>query len=137
MALQGRAGFTANGNVSPCRFVKQDTLAGNLIEAVLVADRCIGISGESSQNVPALGLSTTYHATAGYPVKLYTVGDECLLEVSAAVTVGARLGATAGDGRGVTAAAGSPAFARALEAAAAAGNKIRVILTGEDTIGAS
>lgn len=135
--LPGRHGFIAGGNIPPCRFVKVGATDGLVVEATAVADRCIGISQEGSRNVPALGLSTTNAAETGDPVKVFGIGDQCLLEISASVAYGARLGATAGDGRGVTAAAGSPAFARALQAGGAAGQKILVEIIGEDTIGAS
>lgn len=136
--LPGALDFTANGNINPCRFVKIDTSGdGLLLEANAVADICIGISQEGTRTVPYSGLADTKAAIAGEQLKTFHVGETCLLEVSAAVVRGARLGATAGDGRGVTAAAGSPAFAIALKSAAGAGEKIPVVLTGIDTIGAS
>jgi hypothetical protein len=127
--LQGALEWVANGNVNPCRFVKIDTTVdGRVVEATAVADVCYGISQEGTRTVPYSGLADTKAAIAGEPIKVFKLGEVCLLEVSAAVTRGARLGASAGDGRGLTAAAGSPAFALALRSAGGAGEKIPVLV---------
>lgn len=126
--LQGTLEFTAGGNINPCRFVEFSGTEGRVTEANAVADLCIGISQEGTRNVPYGSLNDGLAAIAGEPVKVFRLGETCLLEVSAAVAYGARLGASAGDGRGVTAAAGSPAFAIALKAAAGAGEKIPVMV---------
>lgn len=134
MSLPGSLNYTAGANVNPCRFVIQ-TAAGVVTEPAGATDNCIGISQEATRSVPYSGLSSTVAAAAGEPLNVYKVGETCLLEVSAAVAINARLRATgAADGRGVTGAAAERAFAVALRAAAGAGEKIPVLIIGQDTV---
>lgn len=118
------AGQTASGDIRPSRFVKKSgayTVAESDANEV-----CIGISHEGTKAAPLPGASTLA-AAAGDPLRVYSDGETCLLEAGAAVTAGARLKSDA-DGRGVTAAAGEPSYAVAERGAAAAGEKMQVVI---------
>lgn len=133
MSLPGKIGWVAGGNVGKCRFVEMDPATdGRVTEANAATDYCIGISGEGSENPPALGLDTTYHATAGYPCKVYEGGDlPVLLEISAAVVRGNRLKASAADGRGQPAAAGDASHAIALQSSTVVGSRVLVKIVND------
>lgn len=97
-------GFYANGeNIRPCRFV---TISGNngLVEAD-ANERCIGITRQDEKFPPLNDLvSTNYHAQDGDEVRLYGLGDICLLQYGGTVTAGDYLKSDA-DGQGVVIAA--------------------------------
>lgn len=124
--------LVANGNISPCRFVKIDTTAGadNYGVQAGANDITIGISGQGSDQAPLSDLvSTVYHAQAGELIRLHPNTDVCLLEIGAAVTQGQRLKSDS-SGRGVPGATSGATLqqygAVALESSSNVGAKIRV-----------
>lgn len=127
--LAGGLEYVANGDINPCRFCKIDTsVDGKILEAGAATDQCIGISQEGTRNVPYSTLNDGLAAKAGEAIKIFRIGETCLLEVSAAVARGDRLKPSAADGRGQTALIAANAYALALKTAAGAGVKIPVLV---------
>jgi len=116
----------AAGDIYPARFVK---LAGDFQVAQCVAgDYPIGVAGPAAKKPPLEGLvSDTKAAEAGDQVWVWTDGEICFIEAGGAVSAGDKLGPDA-DGKAVTASAGNPYGAVALEAASAAGQLIRAFV---------
>jgi hypothetical protein len=123
----------ANGNISPCRFVRVDPTAGSandeqVIQAGAASDRPVGVSGEWMRDAPGLiGSDNTLHAAAGNQCLVYQLGDDCLLESGGVINHGDLL-ASDSLGRGVIAGTGDVVGARALQSCAGAGIKIRVVV---------
>lgn len=83
--------FFANGNISPCRFVKIDSTAGksfHVIQSSASTDRSVGISQEGTHDTPGLSGSTAYAAAAGQQLEVHGLGAQCLLEIGGTVTHG-------------------------------------------------
>lgn len=92
----------ANGNIYPCRFVTLDTAgtpdtyynaSGNfkVIEVALTTAPIFGVSQEGTDWPPITDSHITnagYAAVAGELLKVYTVGDECLIEIAEQITAG-------------------------------------------------
>jgi len=123
-----RQQYVAGGDIYPCRFVKQATTAPFTVVQAGAADPVVGIAQEGTTVVPIDGFtnaSSVFAGTAGLPIHVFGEHCECLLEVAEAVSPGDFLTPDA-NGKGVKATSGDPVGARALEAASAAGLKIRV-----------
>lgn len=119
------SGFVASATIEPSRFV---SVSGAGTVATTGANgEPIGISHQGSCTAPIEPSNITAHATAGLPCGIYGDGEECLLEAGAAFAVGAFLKSDA-SGRGVTAATTERYYALAKRAAAAAGEKIPVVI---------
>lgn len=106
--------LVANGNINVASFVKVDSSASNRCVQSGAGDLSIGISQEGANLAPIPGASGLA-AVAGNEVKVYGLGDICLLQASTA-------GWTAGDqlksnsvGAGVTASSNDTYGAIALE----------------------
>jgi hypothetical protein len=118
-------GQTASGDINPSRFVSKSgafTVAQCGAGAVAV-----GISQEGSKAVPLPGASSLA-ASSGDPLAVYADNESCLLEAGAAYSAGAYLKSDS-TGRGVTASTGDAYYARAEQAAGAAGVKAVVYFT--------
>lgn len=122
--------FIANGTILPSRFVRLDSVAPKdhaVIQSV-AGSLSIGVSQEGTRDAGGVAGAGTDAASANETIHVYGPGDVCLLEVGAAVAVGARLKSDA-NGKGIAvAAAGDHYGAIALEAGAADGVKIRVLV---------
>jgi hypothetical protein len=93
------------GTIATAVFVTQDTTLPKAVnQASGSGAYIVGVSAEYSQNAPLPGQSALYAANAqGDPIKVFTVGETCLLNASSAGwTAGDRLTANA-SGQGVTA----------------------------------
>lgn len=121
--------YVAGGNIYPCRFIKESSLAPFTAIQATLNSRICGVSAEGTTVVAIKGVtddSCIYAATAGLPVPYFGEHDECLLEVSEQVAPGDFLVSDA-DGKGAVAADSNTTIgAVALEPATAAGQKIRV-----------
>lgn len=95
--------FTANGTIQPSRFVLVDpasTSGDQVIQASTATTELIGISQEFSKLAP-IPNATSEAAAAGDLVKVYGLGEICLLQsTSAGWTANDRLCADA-DGKGI------------------------------------
>jgi len=117
--------FTASGNVTPSRFV---TLSGARTVAQSVAGEiAIGVAGRGTKEAPIPGASALA-AAAGDSCPVHGLGEVCLIEAGAAVTVGAYLKPDA-SGRGIAVATTNQYSAQALKAAVAAGDLIECYIT--------
>lgn len=120
----------SGGNISPSRFVVIDATAFKAVNSA--ADNThfiIGISQEWAKLAP-ISNATTYAAdTAGDPIKVYQIGDTCLLQSSSAGwTAGDRLTSTTA-GVGVTASSTDYYGAVALSTVSGAGlGQVQVLL---------
>lgn len=93
--------LVAGGDIYPSRFVKLDATAENTGLQATANDLPIGISMEGTNKPQVEDLSTaTLAAAAGQSLRLYGLGDVCLLEAGGTVTPGDRLKADA-DGKAV------------------------------------
>lgn len=135
----------ANGNISPAVFVKIDTTSGaddKVIQATAGSgshgDPTQGISGVETDRAPLSDLiATQYHAQAGEPCHVYTVGDQCLLTIGAAVTQGQRLKSDA-NGNGIPVTSDGDFYgAIALEAGTASGQMVRVQVVSPQSMAAA
>ena len=119
--------LVANGNISPACFVKLDTANDNYGLQAGAGDQTIGISSEATDQPPLSDLITTqFHAVAGEPIRLYGMGDICLLVAGAAITTERRLKSDV-NGNGIPSTADADFIgAIALETCAASGQKVRV-----------
>ena len=133
MPRNNAVSFLANGNIAPCRFVRADPTAGaandeQVIQAGAASDRPVGISAEWMRDPPGLvGSNNAIHAQAGDQCQVYQLGDDCLLETGGVVNHQDLLTSDS-QGRGVIAGTGDVVGARALQSAAGAGIKIRVVV---------
>ena len=96
--------YTANGTVQPSRFVVIDTsTSSRVIQASASTSPLVGVSQEWSKLAPTPG-QTSEAADAGDPIKVYSLGELCLLQsTTAGWTAGDRLTADAsGDGKTTT-----------------------------------
>lgn len=79
----------AGGNIAPATFIRLSTTANQTALAASTGEKAFGIADESTMVAPTDGAST-YHATAGYPVKYFMRGETCKLTIGSG-------GCTAGD----------------------------------------
>lgn len=95
--------YTANGTIQPSRFVIIDTsTSSRVIQASAATSPLVGVSQEWSKLAPTPGQSSEA-ADAGDPIKVYSLGDLCLLQsTTAGWTAGDRL-TSDGNGNGITA----------------------------------
>ena len=102
-----RPNVMANGNILPSSFVKLDPTSAMpaVLQATANTDILFGIAKESAKDPPIPQLSgTQYAAAAGDNLRVYQVGDDCMLTVgSGGLTAGDRVTADA-SGYGVTSA---------------------------------
>ena len=121
--------FVANGTVNPSTFVRIDATDNNkVIAASANSQFLIGVAQEWSKNAP-IPNATQEAADAGDPLKVYGVGDICLLQATTAGwTAGDRLTSDA-NGNGVTASSTNYYGAVALTTLSGAGlGRVQVVL---------
>ena len=132
-----RIQYVAGGDIYPCRFVKQATTAPfTVVQASVAGEAVVGIAQEGTTVVPIDGFtnsSSVYAGTAGLPIHVFGEHSECLVEAGGVIAVGDLL-ATDANGKAVKATSGQKVGARALEAASAAGVKIRVAVEIQRTV---
>ena len=141
----------AKGTINVCRFVKIDTTntttgGFHAVQCTGATDKPFGISQEASNSFPVnatndMGVSSGANyaqvaAADGQAIRIFGVGEECLLYAGAAVPVGADL-VSDSAGMGVQASFALPVAqwigARALQGAAAQYEKIRVMVLAYGT----
>ena len=125
--------FTADGNISACRFV----VAGEQEHHVRQAngwptERIFGISMQGNRYAPGTPFDHGFCATDGDDVMVYTEGADIMLELGGVAEAGSRLGPDS-EGRGIQPLAGRPHSAVALEAGVP-GQRIRVRSVGIDRL---
>lgn len=118
----------ANGTIAVSTFVKVDATTSNKAIQAGATDVPIGISQEYANAAPIPGASTNA-AVAGDPLKIYGLGDICLLQSSTAGwTAGDQLKPSTG-GVGVTASSNDTYGAIALETiSGAALGRVQVVI---------
>jgi len=121
--------FIANGTIQPSRFVVPDTSVNKAVDQASGNSAfIIGVSQEWSKLAPIPGASSEA-ADQGDPIKVYTIGDICLLQsTTAGWTAGDRLTSDA-NGNGLTASGTNYYGAVALTTVSGAGlGQVQVIL---------
>lgn len=131
--------FMPNGNIIPSRFVKQDTstLGGYVLQAG-ASDTPIGVSQPGTHQPPIPGLDDGFAGiqNVGMPIEVFMSGDECWLEIGAAVTLGDFLKPST-NGVAITASADGDIYgAIALQSGTASGQLIKVRVTHPEFRGA-
>ncbi len=129
MPFNSAPSFVAGGTISPAVFVKIDTTAGAASDHTVIqataGSKIHGISQEGMKRAPGLpGSDTTIAAEVGNTLRVYGLGDECLLTLGGTITHGDYLKSD-GSGFGVVASSTDEIGAVALESGAS-GVKIRV-----------
>lgn len=119
--------FVAGGNITQARFVTQQTDADATVEQSGTDEMPVGVSGLGTKYPPIPSVTNTYLAEEGDPVLVHGIGETCFLEAGGIVTAGS-LCKPDSVGRGVTATAGDKYGARALTAAGAAGERLKVFV---------
>lgn len=119
--------YIAGETLYVSRFVVQDTSDDLTVNMAAADERTVGITHEGGRIAPIPTVDTVEAAQEGESVRVHGPGEECWLVAGAAVTANDLLKPDA-DGKGVTAAAGDWAGARALSAASAADERIRVVV---------
>lgn len=119
--------YLAGGTIRPSRFVK--ITAAHTVSESDANEASVGVSQEGGNQPPLSDLVSTINAAvSGETLKVYGLGDECLLELGDTVTAGQYLKSDA-DGKGVPVATTGTtlqlAGALALDAGAA-GDLLRV-----------
>lgn len=118
------AGQVASATIEPSRFVKKS--GAYTVATAGAGEVCIGVSQEGSRDTP-IPSAATAAALADDPLRVYSDGDNCLLVAGAAVSAGAFLKSDA-TGRGITAPTTERYYAVAERGAAAAGEKMQVLI---------
>lgn len=132
-------GYVAAGDIYPCRFVKPNLAGGSnpfqVVQATAGTDQVLGVSTQRVKHLPGMfGVTAPYKAAEDEdPITVYGDGEQCLLESGAAFTGGDYLISDA-NGKGVPCNMAATTTvqgigARALEAATAAGQIKRVLVT--------
>jgi hypothetical protein len=113
----------ATGTIEPSRFVTLSDASNFYCKQSGSGDKPLGVSQEFSRLTPLPGAST-YAATTGEELGVYTVGQVCYLECGTAITRGDYLKPDA-NGKALNSASTNKYGAVALESGAS-GNLIRV-----------
>lgn len=133
--------FLCSGNISPSRIVKLDpSNVGQVLQASANTDQPIGVAqagthlpnlniGGSSFDDGYAGVAVASPPAVGQPtgtdITVYTVGDECMVEIGAAVSNGDPLMSDA-NGRAITATSTNQSVGRALMNGTTLGQLIRM-----------
>jgi len=119
--------YRSRGTINPARFVVGSAYADDSVEQATANARTIGVAQEWSHDAPIPGASTDA-ATSGEQVKVYDLGETCLLELGGTVSRFGLLKAD-NDGKGVAVATTGTTIqqigAQALQAGVS-GNLVRV-----------
>ena len=116
--------YMAGETLYPSRFAKGSTTEDHTALMGTDAAKLIGVIHEGSRTAPIPEVSTVEAAQDGEEVRIHGPGEECWVEIGAAVTADDLLASDA-NGRAVPAAAGEYYGARALSAGGASGQRIR------------
>lgn len=117
--------YIARGNIAPSIFVKQDTATDNGVLLAGANSRPVGISSEAGREPPLPSVSTIYAGQNGDPMKVYGLGETCLLTLGDTVVAGDRLKPDA-SGFGVPASSSGNHYGALALGSGASGEKIRV-----------
>jgi len=105
----------AYSTIYPCRFVSMHPASSNasnfeVIEDIVAAQNIVGVSQEGTTSFPInatndMGVTgATAAALAGQNIKVYSVGEQCLIELAGTVNAGDAIKANATtDGKGIVA----------------------------------
>jgi hypothetical protein len=83
MSFVNNPSYTANGNISPSRFVGIVSGTEYKVEQCDASGIPIGVSGAGTQTY-----DSSYHATAGHTARVHGLGEICLLELGGTVSAG-------------------------------------------------
>jgi hypothetical protein len=95
--------YLAGGTIEVARFVKIDTTADHnftVVQATGQTDKVIGVSQDGAHDPPGLSGSADDAARDNQTLRVYSVGEECLVTAGAAITQGDYLKSDA-DGKAV------------------------------------
>ena len=118
--------LVAGGDILPKRFIVISA-PNTVVQASAATDKLLGIADGDTEDFPQED-SDLNHTKTGNFVSYKGSGKMTLVEAGAAFTAGDYITADA-QGRGVTATAGQVAGAIAIRDAAAAGEKVHVLVT--------
>lgn len=123
--------FRAGDNILPSRFVELNNSGSNYAGPCGTNGQIIGVAQEGTRSFPYQGEPAAFAAEDGETFQCYSVGEVCLVEAGAAISAGDLLKSD-GDSRAVPIATTGTTIqnygAVALEAATAAGQKIRCLV---------
>lgn len=120
--------YVADGNINVSTFVKHTgTTVDFRVSAAGAGDRIAGVAQEGPKAAPIPGASATLAAAQGDHLRVYGIGEECLLSIGATVAAGDRLKSDASGLGTPTTAAGDEFGAIAMQNGVN-GDKIRVLV---------
>ena len=125
----------ASGNIAPSRFVKLDTTGDNLVAQAGSGEKCYGICQPDTRRTPYSTLDDGYAAIAGEDVKVFSVGEVCLLELVATVSPGDRLKSDT-NGKGTPVGSNNDEYGAIALVAGVSGQLIMVQVVPESQYGA-
>lgn len=97
--------WVAGGNITPSRFVAQNTSYDSTVDNASSANqRCLGVSQTGTRKAPGTGADDGYAAIAGEPVQVYLPGDIAPLQIGSGGVTRGQLIKTDASGNGVAAA---------------------------------
>lgn len=122
--------FTAGGNISPSRFVSASG-SFHVGQATGATNAPIGVSQAGVRRAPGTGLDDGYAAISGEGLRVFGVGETCLIDTGDVVTAGQYLKSDA-NGRAVPVDTSLTTLqyygARALETNTASATKVRAVV---------
>lgn len=95
-------GFTAGGDIYPCRFCKNSTVTDRYVLQAGANEEGIYVAQEATHDTPGLTGAGTKAAAADQTVYVWEQGDDALVECGGTVTKGAKVKADT-DGKAVVA----------------------------------
>lgn len=97
--------WVAGGNITPSRFVAQNTSYDSTVDNASSANqRCLGVSQTGTRKAPGTGADDGYAAVAGEPVQVYMPGEVAPLQIGSGGVTRGQLIKTDASGNGVAAA---------------------------------
>lgn len=92
----------SGGSINVCRFVTPDTSNPKAVnQAADATHKIVGVAQEYPKAAPIPNASTVAADTAGDPVRVYQIGEVCLLDSASGWTAGDFLTSDA-NGKGIT-----------------------------------
>ena len=126
MPFNNAISLKANGTIRPSVFVTLDTAGDEQVVQSTTGDLPFGVSQEGMKRTPGLtGSDNTVAAEAGDLLRIYGLGDDCLLYCGGTVTAADFLKPT-GGGLAITATVGTDKIGAQALQSGTSGQKIRV-----------
>ncbi len=126
MAYSSNPCLYAGGSILPSTFIKLSTAADfTALQSTSASDAIVGISQEGTNLAPGINTSQFVAFSTGESVRMYAIGNVCLLRAGTTFNAGTYLSPDS-QGRGFPSVSGNRVGAVSLERAVATDNLVRV-----------